>query len=1230
MQRSVERSRPGHVRAAMGRAPGMGLLMAWLRRSMPVAMALLLATGARAGIQLTSLPDQLSQSRQCGAATSVGTQALFAGGCETLSGVDIYDAATNAWSTASLSQGRFQMAATTVGTKALFGGGATDLMLRTPSDRVDIYEGGAWSTASLSLARGNLAATSVSGQALFAGGDDRGYPSSRVDIYDSSSNSWSTASLSEARTGLAATSVGSQALFAGGSDNSNVVDIYEGGAWSTGTLSEGRCWLAAATAGGVALFGGGVDVMAGLYSAAVDIYDPATGTWTTASLSQARGQLAATGVGDFAFFGGGVLSGPSSKVVDIYHVPSDTWYTAELSRARCNLMATTVGNQAIFAGGGTWGKTVDIFEVTDTSAWTRPAASGPGDWADDANWDSVIVPLTTDHLSIANGGSAQLGGCAQAASVTVGEGAGGTLDLLPGSSLSVPTIHVGSLGTLNVSQDWTYDGMLTISGGDVTLGANKLFLDAGGALEIAGSTLSADHLVVGDTGSASATQSGGTTTIGGGLQVGVQATGDGTYELSGDVTVQLDVGGNAVMGVSGTGRFIQTGGVHHVGDELRIAMNAGARGTYELGGGDLSVTGFGVFGWNGEGTFKQSGGTHTAGRRLYLGYRASGVGGYELGGTSVLSATAGEQIGYEGTGTFTQTGGTHQVTGNLVLGYASGGNGTYTMEDGTLDVVGTLRVGRDGTGRLELSGGDVTASELSIGAQGTVAFSGDALSVGSVTNQGTLNWSGGTLNVTGAGGLALGAGEPLGSALTLDGFQALNVTNQMTVPLGSTLTVGPGAGFSAGSMNSAGTALVLTGTVDFGGGLTNTGSAVFMGTTVAGPVYTPTGSTVTILDTVTFNDLVSGGGSFWGPGTAVFNAGHEPGDSPGLVTFEGCVAYGPMAHLVMEIDGPTAGDDYDVIGVGGSLALGGTLDVVVDSGYRPGHGTAFQITTFASRGGTTFDTHKGLDLGDRLALVPTYGETDLVLTAVQGGPGEWAVDADGDASVPANWSAGLPNGVADVATFGPVITAAREVAVDVPTVLGEIVLASAQAYVLAGPNPLTFDTDTGVAAITVTNMAATHTIGADVILADALVIDVGELGTLIFEGLLDNGAGLALTKTGDGCLTVDGPQTHGADALLEVLAGTVEMNTPAGTPGAADLSISVFGDAVLEFGANQYLDTLSIWDDGLVRFTGARVVVVRHLVLEGVDLGEATLTPEPATLTLLALGGLLLRRRRRK
>ena len=157
---------------------------------------------------------------------------------------------------------------------------------------------------------------------------------------------------------------------------------------------------------------------------------------------------------------------------------------------------------------------------------------------------------------------------------------------------------------------------------------------------------------------------------------------------------------------------------------------------------------------------------------------------------------------------------------------------------------------------------------------------------------------------------------------------------------------------------------------------------------------------------------------------------------------------------------------------------------------------------------------------------------------------------------------------------------------------------------------------------------ATMTLG----LADPLVVDVAELGSVLFEGALDNSAGRTLTKTGGGTLVITGPQQHGTGAGLDVLDGTVELNSDASGTGIIDdahLSIRVTGGE-LRFGCNQYFDTLTIGDGGLVRFTGANTVVVRHLVLDGVDLGAATLTPEPATLALLAAGavGLMLKRRR--
>jgi autotransporter-associated beta strand protein len=158
------------------------------------------------------------------------------------------------------------------------------------------------------------------------------------------------------------------------------------------------------------------------------------------------------------------------------------------------------------------------------------------------------------------------------------------------------------------------------------------------------------------------------------------------------------------------------------------------------------------------------------------------------------------------------------------------------------------------------------------------------------------------------------------------------------------------------------------------------------------------------------------------------------------------------------------------------------------------------------------------------------------------------------------------------------------------------------------------------------------TVGPDgVALVGPLDVDAADLASVVFEGPLDNTAGQTLTKTGDGTLVITGPQSHAAGAVFHILGGTVEMDTDAGGTGLmddADLSVLVDG-AELVFGCDQHLDTLDIRGDGLVRLTGADVVVVRNLVMNGAPLGPTTLTPEPATLALVAAGAVLLLRRPR-
>ncbi len=267
--------------------------------------------------------------------------------------VDIYNTSSDTWSTATLSQARSWLAATTVDNKAIFAGGEwlsdprdwPDPWKMIFSDVVDIYDASTntWSTATLSQPRAGIAATTVGSKALFAGGSytdesfQKVYPSDIVDIYDATNGMWSTTALPVACGSMAATNVGNKAIFAGGiaEDDyyvygavTDLVQIYDvdTDTWSVSALSEERISLPATTLGNKAIFAGGrrPHLSSPKYSDVVDIYDVESDTWTTTTLSQARYNLAATTAGDMAFFAGGQGGAGALETysnVDIYQVP---------------------------------------------------------------------------------------------------------------------------------------------------------------------------------------------------------------------------------------------------------------------------------------------------------------------------------------------------------------------------------------------------------------------------------------------------------------------------------------------------------------------------------------------------------------------------------------------------------------------------------------------------------------------------------------------------------------------------------------------------------------------------------------------------------------------------------------------------------------------------------------------------------------------------------------------
>jgi hypothetical protein len=102
----------------------------------------------------------------------------------------------------TLSQTREAIAVASAGNKILFAGGGGW------SSRVDIYNitTNSWLTAELSIARGYTAAVAAGSKVFFGGGEisDGTFPTDNVDIFDVTTNTWTVAHLSTAGSNIAA------------------------------------------------------------------------------------------------------------------------------------------------------------------------------------------------------------------------------------------------------------------------------------------------------------------------------------------------------------------------------------------------------------------------------------------------------------------------------------------------------------------------------------------------------------------------------------------------------------------------------------------------------------------------------------------------------------------------------------------------------------------------------------------------------------------------------------------------------------------------------------------------------------------------------------------------------------------------------------------------------------------------------------------------------------------
>ncbi|WP_034374585.1 Ig-like domain-containing protein, partial [Comamonas testosteroni] len=562
--------------------------------------------------------------------------------------------------------------------------------------------------------------------------------------------------------------------------------------------------------------------------------------------------------------------------------------------------------------------------------------------------------------------------------LTVTGVAGGSREVLTLSNSGNSTIWSGTMtandATLQVAADsMLSSGSITINDGSVLLTTATTAIDNDVAIGGAGILYSNSGALV-----LSGVLSGsGALTTGGTVGTSVTLAGSNTH--NGSVTVAAGKlilsGGSAVSDSSAV--TVSNASTLELASNETIGSLAGTAGTIlTLGsntlttGGNNSSTFFaGAIGGTGS-LIKTGSGTQTlSGSNTFTGGVQVSAGGLTASGGAAISNSA--SVNVDSGATFNlsanETIGALSGAGTVQLGsstLSTGGSNLSTTFSGAINGSGNLI--KNGTGTLTLSGSNGYTGTTTVGGGGTLSIT-DAGNISANTlglnNGGTLEVAGSNVTLTNTIVLDTGGGRISNAhGLTLSGV--LTNTNSFTKLGAGTLTL-------TGTSNYAGATNVNAGTLLVNGALVGTSSL----TVAAGATLGGSGSIFANSSTNTLS--VQSGGVL------------SPGNSAGTLTVNGNLQMNAGSVLAVEINGTTAGTQYDQVVVNGTADISGAT-LAVTHGYTPGLGDTYTLIDNNLSDGVT-GNFSGLAEG--ATLTAGGNSTELTVSYVGGTGNDFTLTA---------------------------------------------------------------------------------------------------------------------------------------------------------------------------------------------------------------------------------------------